>query len=523
MPRPEPKDDADVGAAFRKTTGVVPRVIGRSDDDETIVSDEPSPESFSKRNGHSPSLVNRLCERCAFARVSVLLHEAVLAKLVASGPFPGGPTVEELNAYASEELARFHLLSSEIVALGGSATGSAVPVFVSIVALEGLVALARDRRSTLAEAIDALLLAQISDAAGWEAVVDACDRSGNIWLAGRLAVAHRTKLAQLSAVRRWTGAGWMEATLEHEPPVPSAPASRSLLDGSPYREKRRLGSGAMGVVYLAEHRALGSEVVVKVLHPDVAAHPEVVERLRIEAQAQARLRSPHLVRCTDFGVTSEGAPYLVTERLEGRTLEVELGQRGRLSVAEAVRFACELVRGLAVAHGAGIVHRDIKPSNLFIAETEHGPVLKILDFGVAKVLPSRRGPGALLPSVFRTTEGTLIGTPRYFSPEQALRRPIDDRCDLYSAGLVLYAMLTGRGPFDDHQSMADIVAAHTTEVPRPPSTFLPHLPRSLDALVLRCLEKQPEARFESARHLLAALHETAGLEPVASSREPCGE
>ena len=132
----------------------------------------------------------------------------------------------------------------------------------------------------------------------------------------------------------------------------------SLLAGTPYRALQVLGKGSMGSVYQCEHKALGSKVVVKVLHAELAQQPEVVERVRIEAQAQAKLKSPHLLSCTDFGLNSAGAPYLVTEYLAGRTLSDELEARGALPVAEAVQLTIQLLRGLAVAHAAGIVHRD---------------------------------------------------------------------------------------------------------------------------------------------------------------------
>jgi serine/threonine protein kinase len=228
---------------------------------------------------------------------------------------------------------------------------------------------------------------------------------------------------------------------------PAAPAAKGPLDGTPYVAKRLLGRGSMGAVYLCEHRALGTKVVVKVLHADLASQKDIVERVRIEAQAQAKLRSPHILVCSDFGVNGSGSPYLVTEHLDGRTLKEEIDARGPLPVSEAISFAIELLKGLAVAHKAGLVHRDVKPSNLFVATTETGRVLKILDFGIAKVL-AQRTDDAPAPSPFPTAEGVMVGTPRFCSPEQALAKPVDHRSDLYSASLVLYSMLTGRGPFE---------------------------------------------------------------------------
>lgn len=293
---------------------------------------------------------------------------------------------------------------------------------------------------------------------------------------------------------------------------PPAPPARGPLDGTPYVAKRLLGRGSMGAVYLSEHRALGTKVVVKVLHADLANQKDIVERVRIEAQAQAKLRSPHILICSDFGVNGSGAPFLVTEYLEGRTLKEEIDARGPLPVNEAISFTIELLKGLAVAHKAGLVHRDVKPSNLFVATTEMGRVLKILDFGIAKVL-AQRTDDAPAPSPFPTAEGVMVGTPRFCSPEQALAKAVDHRSDLYSAILVLYSMLTGRGPFEGKRTMADLLLAQAIERPAAPSTFAAHLPAALDAIVLKALEKAPDARYASAAELIAALETVVGEQP----------
>ncbi len=278
----------------------------------------------------------------------------------------------------------------------------------------------------------------------------------------------------------------------------------SLLAGTPYRALQVLGKGSMGSVYQCEHKALGSKVVVKVLHAELAQQPEVVERVRIEAQAQAKLKSPHLLSCTDFGLNSAGAPYLVTEYLAGRTLSDELEARGALPVAEAVQLTIQLLRGLAVAHAAGIVHRDVKPSNIFLAQTESGRLLKLLDFGIAKVLAERTD-DAPAPSQFPTAEGMMVGTPRFCSPEQALARPLDHRSDLYSAGLVLYQMLAGRGPFEGKRSMADMLLAQAVEKPVPVSTFAAGVPLAIDQVIAKAIEKAPDDRHASAAEMIRAL------------------
>ncbi len=281
--------------------------------------------------------------------------------------------------------------------------------------------------------------------------------------------------------------------------------------------KRLLGRGAMGAVYLADHRALGKEVVVKVLHDPRATQPDTMERVRIEAQAQARLRSPHILPCSDFGVNARGVPYLVTERLEGRTLADEIDERGALPVAEVAALGIELLRGLSVAHAAGIVHRDIKPSNLFLAETESGRRLKILDFGVAKVL-AQHSDDAPAPNAYPTADGLLVGTPRFCSPEQALARPLDHRSDLYSAALVICTMLVGRSPFEETRSLTELLLAHAFGPPRPPSEQAPWVPLELDRVLLKALQKDPAQRYGSALEMAAALAPFAALAdaPVAT-------
>ncbi|MBK6518573.1 MAG: serine/threonine protein kinase [Polyangiaceae bacterium] len=219
-------------------------------------------------------------------------------------------------------------------------------------------------------------------------------------------------------------------------------------------------------------------------------------------------------------MNSQGAPYLVTEYLDGRTLKDEIDARGALPVNEAVTFTIELLKGLAVAHKAGIVHRDVKPSNLFVATTEAGRVLKILDFGIAKVL-AQRTDDAPAPNLFPTAEGVMVGTPRFCSAEQALARPVDHRSDLYSASLVLYSMLTGRGPFDGKRTMADLLLAQAIEKPAAPSTFAAHVPATLDAVVLKALEKSPDARYASAAEFITALQAVTGSPLPRSVRQKC--
>ncbi len=290
----------------------------------------------------------------------------------------------------------------------------------------------------------------------------------------------------------------------------------NLLSGTPYRASAAtiLGKGAMGVVYLAEHAALGTKCVVKVLLPELAKYPDLVERMRVEAQALARLKSPFLLTCTDFGRTPAGVPYLVTEYLEGRTLAEELYARSKLPVAEAIDITIQLLRGLAVAHAEGIVHRDVKPANIFLSRDAEGrPMVKVLDFGVAKVMTKL---AAVAPSAFPTAEGSIVGTPRFCSPEQARGESVDLRCDIYSTGLLLVYLTTGRGPYAEKKNMAEILLAHAFDVALAPSSLEPSLDSAFDQVVLKALAKQPSDRYANAGAFIAAL-DNLRVAPVAAA------
>lgn len=273
--------------------------------------------------------------------------------------------------------------------------------------------------------------------------------------------------------------------------------------GSSYRAVRKLGSGGAGVVYEAVHVPLGKPVAIKLLHQGLVDAPAAVERMRVEAQALARLRSPHLVEVSDFGLTAEGRPFYVMELLVGSNLGDEVQRRGALPPREAVMLVQHLLKGLAVAHRAGLVHRDIKLDNLFLSATEDGPVLKILDFGIAKVLPNAAG---VEPPTMRTSEGSILGTPRFISPEQVIGRDVDARADLYGAGVVLYALLTGRDPFHDIDGTAPLLRAAVSEAPPLPSHVAPQpIEPALEYVVMRALAKRPEDRYAGADEMSQAL------------------
>jgi eukaryotic-like serine/threonine-protein kinase len=281
-----------------------------------------------------------------------------------------------------------------------------------------------------------------------------------------------------------------------------------MLWGTAYRPVRRLGRGGMGEVIEAEHVGLGKPVVVKLLHRDLDREPRVVERMRIEAQALARLAHPNLVVVTDFGQTPEGRTYIAMERLYGRTFREELAARGALPALEALDLVGQALAGLAAAHGAGIVHRDVKLENLFVCDPDpHGRrVVKVLDFGLAKVVAPAGDRRAPAPSRYPTEEGVLLGTPRYLSPEQARGLAVDARTDVYAAGVVLYTLLAGRGPFEHVEPLLDLLRAHVSEVPEPPSRHAPGpIPLDLDRAVMKALEKCPDLRFPDAARFGAEL------------------
>ena len=288
---------------------------------------------------------------------------------------------------------------------------------------------------------------------------------------------------------------------------PESSVDLDALRGTPYRMLRSIGRGGMGEVVEAEHRRLGKLLVVKLVHPELA-HPYAAERLRVEAQILSRLSHPNLVEVSDLGITKEGRPYLVMERLTGRTLLDEVIARSYLPPDEAVQIAADVLSALEAAHAEGIVHRDIKSENVFLHEATDARgikrrVVKLLDFGVAKILASDQ---AVEPTRFPTEEGSLLGTPRFCSPEQAHgRSTIDHRADLYAVGGMLFMMVTGRRPFEQ-SGMFELMHAHLSEPPPVPSSVAPQpLSAALDAAILRALAKKPEDRFPSATVMARAL------------------
>jgi serine/threonine-protein kinase len=287
---------------------------------------------------------------------------------------------------------------------------------------------------------------------------------------------------------------------------------------------RRLADGGTAEVYEAVHLSLDKRFVVKLLKPELATDPRAIERMRFEAQALGRLKHVHLPAVSDCGLTACARPFFVMERLEGHTLLVELRRRGCLPVAEAVGLVQQLCTGLEAAHQLGIVHRDIKLENLFLSEPEGRRILKILDFGIAKLLPDADPSLAPAPPAIPSQEGVPLGTPQFLSPEQALCRPVDARTDVYGAATVLYELIVGHSPFAHRSDLAALLEAHVSEPPCPPSEVASQpIEPAIDDVVLRALSKRPEDRHASAAELSAALDRVLTMLPhaeLAAAREP---
>ena len=273
----------------------------------------------------------------------------------------------------------------------------------------------------------------------------------------------------------------------------------------PYRIVALIGRGGMGEVYRACDCRLGRDVAIKLLPSELALDPERLGRFEQEARAVASLSHANIVALYDVG-THQGAPYLVTEFLEGESLQHRLRVCG-LPMRKAIEFGVQIAQGLAAAHEKGIVHRDLKPANVFV--TRDGGV-KILDFGIAKATRPAQGPeGAAVNPEPSTETGPFLGTVGYMSPEQVRGRSVDPRSDIFSFGCVLYEMLGGAAPFQ-RETTADTVSAILREEPAPLSRVATERAAGLDRVVRRCLEKRPEERFSSAHDLALALEAVSG-------------
>jgi serine/threonine protein kinase len=276
-----------------------------------------------------------------------------------------------------------------------------------------------------------------------------------------------------------------------------------------YRILSQIGQGGMGVVYLAEHRSIGRKVAVKVIAPELSRNPEVLKRFFNEARATAQLRHPALVDTFDFGTRADGSAYIIMEYLEGENLASLLRRMVLIPAREAAQLLRQIAEGVGIAHAAKIVHRDLKPDNIFlVAHPATGATMvKILDFGIAKILDHERG-----SDTAQTRTGVMVGTPVFMSPEQcrgAGAHLIDHRADIYSLGCIAYRMLCGRPPFE-YVGFGELIAAHLRETPDAPRSIDPNIPERFEALIMKALAKRPEDRQQSMSALMVDLDAILG-------------
>jgi serine/threonine-protein kinase len=305
-----------------------------------------------------------------------------------------------------------------------------------------------------------------------------------------------------------------------EQPAAQDPLLGAVL-GERYKIESFLSSGGMGVVYKGRHVVLDKPVAIKLLRE--SQDPDAQQRFLLEAKSACHIGHEHIVDITDFGVIEDGRPYLVMEFLVGQSLETLLGQRGALPANRVCRIGEQIARGLQAVHEKGILHRDLKPGNIFLLDRQRRDFVKILDFGIAKVMAGTRETLSdgkevkPLVNMRQTTQGMVLGTPEYLSPEQAAGEAIDARVDIYALGCILYEMLTGDVPFRGNGPMSTLMK-HLTETAVAPRKRRPDLniPDSLEKIVQRAMAREKDDRFPSMEALADALATEVELTPTLS-------
>jgi serine/threonine-protein kinase len=267
-----------------------------------------------------------------------------------------------------------------------------------------------------------------------------------------------------------------------------------------YRVMAPIGRGAMGMVYRAEHVQISKVMAIKLLHPELQQNPENVARFHREAESASRLNHPNTVHVFDFGRTESGSLYLVMEYVDGDDLAKVLDKDGPMPFGRVAYLCAQVAGSVEDAHAAGIVHRDLKPENIVISEGRDGETAKVLDFGLAKLFA-----GTVETQV--TSAGTIVGTPYYMSPEQIHGQDLDGRSDVYALGAIMYECVVGKPPFEAPNPVG-VLSKHLSEEPLRPSARSPlSVPAEADEIILRCLEKDPDNRYQTAEEVRQALIE----------------
>lgn len=278
------------------------------------------------------------------------------------------------------------------------------------------------------------------------------------------------------------------------------------LDGEPVV----LGTGGVGIVFEAVVAESGEHVAVKVLRPELVVDDSIRERALREASRLASLDYHCIVKFREAGETAAGLPFIAMELLSGRTLAQRLQEEGPINQREAIGLMLQVLEGLWFMHSRSVIHRDLKLDNIFLCDDSK---VKILDVGLAKEL---RHHSSDVAENSLTSKGTIIGTPRYMSPEQASGLRADERSDVYTAAYIFYTMISGRLPFEQYHEARDLLLAHAIRPAEPPSRHLPGLiSENLDAVVMKALEKDPADRFQTAQQFARALYRTVQSEDLA--------
>jgi eukaryotic-like serine/threonine-protein kinase len=296
--------------------------------------------------------------------------------------------------------------------------------------------------------------------------------------------------------------------VSYPPPTSAVGCYTGITIDTRYRIDGLLGEGGMGVVYLGRHIAIDKKVAIKILRPEYARRADTKARFRQEARAASSVENPHIVDVSDFGSLPDGSTYLVMEYLEGVPLSMLTRGQQPISLDKVIAIAHQIADGLAEVHDRGIVHRDLKPDNVFLVkEGDQEDFVKILDFGIAKVLEST--------DAKMTCAGSLFGTPSYMSPEQAAGMPVDARTDVYALGIIMYELASGKVPFDADTLMG-ILTQHLYRKPLPLRDLVgeSHVSAGLDAVITKALSKAPEQRYQSMRDL------SSDLAAIAEGRTP---